>query len=165
MKLFKTRIALAVGLLSTGSFALGATSSDTMGVTATVVDSCNVAATALGLGDYDPIAGTDLDTTTTIDVTCSNGTTYDIGLDAGTTAGATVSARQLSHATAGTLNYALYSDSGRSTNWGDTVASDTVAGTGDGTAQTNTVYGRVPSGQNAVPIGAYTDTINVTVTY
>lgn len=166
MKLFKTRIALAVGLLSTGSLALGATSTDTMAVDATVADSCNVSATALGLGSYDPIAGTDLDGTTTIDVTCSNGTTYDIGLDAGAN-GTTVSDRQMVEDGAGTatLNYALYSDSGRTTIWGDSVGTDTVAGTGDGTAQENIVYGRVPSGQSTVPTGTYADTINVTVTY
>lgn len=39
---------------------------------------------------------------------------------------------------------------------------DTVTGTGDGTAPSLTVYGRIPSGQGAVPTGAYSDTITVT---
>jgi spore coat protein U-like protein len=35
------------------------------------------------------------------------------------------------------INYALYSNSGRTTNWGDTVGIDTVSGTGTGSAQSH----------------------------
>lgn len=149
-----------------GTTSLAATTTTTFGVSATVVDSCSVSASALGFGNVDPVslASTAVDTTTTVDVTCANGTTYDIGLDAGTATGATVTTRQMTSG-ANTLNYALYSDSGRTTNWGETVSTDTVAGTGDGTAQALTVYARIPSGQGVVPTGAYSDTITVTVTY
>jgi spore coat protein U-like protein len=157
-------IALVLALWGTAS--LAATTTTTFGVSATVVDSCSVSATALGFGNVDPVslAGTAVDATTTVDVTCANGTAYDVGLDAGTATGATVTTRQMTSG-ANTLNYALYSDSGRTTNWGNTVATDTVTGTGDGTAQSLTVYGRIPSGQGTVPTGAYSDTITVTVTY
>lgn len=156
--------ALILALWGTASFA--ATTTTTFGVSATVVDSCSVSATALGFGNVDPVslASTAVDATTTVDVTCANGTTYDVGLDAGTASGATVTTRQMTSG-ANTMNYALYSDSGRTTNWGNTVGTDTVAGTGDGTAQSLTVYGRIPSGQGTVPTGAYSDTITVTVTY
>ncbi len=165
MKHLHTRIAVAVGLLSVGSLALGATSTSTIGVSATVEDSCNLTTSALGFGSFAAIDDTNVDATTTIDVTCSNGTSYDVGLDAGTTTEATVTSRQMQHSTSGTLNYSLYSDSGRTTNWGDTVGTDTVSGSGDGTAQTLTVYGRIPSGQQTAPTGSYSDTITVTVTY
>lgn len=165
MKHLQTRIAVAVGLLSVGSFALAATETTTFGVSATVADSCNVTATALGFGSYDPIGATDLDATTTIDVTCSNGTAYDVGLNAGTTTGATVTTRQMQHSTSGTLNYSLFSDSARSANWGDAGGTDVVADTGTGAAKTHTVYGRIPSGQSTSPTGSYSDTITVTVTY
>lgn len=156
--------ALILTLWGTASFA--ATTTTTFGVSATVVDSCAVSATALGFGNVDPVslASTAVDATTTVDVTCANGTTYDVGLDAGTATGATVTTRQMTSG-ANTMNYALYSDSGRTTNWGNTVGTDTVAGTGDGTAQSLTVYGRIASGQGTVPTGAYSDTITVTVTY
>jgi spore coat protein U-like protein len=162
---FSTRLlftALAVfGWTATAS---AATTTTTFGVTATVSDSCSVTASALGFGTIDPTSGTATDATTTIDVTCSNSTTYDIGLDAGTTSGATVTSRQMDDGGGNLLDYALYSDSGRTTNWGDTVGTDTVAGTGDGTAQTHTVYGRVPDQPTAL-VGSYSDTITVTVTY
>ncbi|HEX7027400.1 MAG TPA: spore coat U domain-containing protein [Gammaproteobacteria bacterium] len=157
--------ALILTLWGTVSIA-ATTTTTTFGVSATVVDSCSVSASALGFGNVDPVslASTAVDATTTIDVTCANGTAYDVGLDAGTATGATVTTRQMTSG-ANTLNYALYSDTGRTTNWGETVSTDTVAGTGDGTAQTLTVYARIPSGQGTVPTGAYSDTITVTVTY
>ena len=42
------------------------------------------------------------------------------------------------------VNYSLFSNSGRTTNWGNTVGTDTVSGTGIGSAQSLTVYGRIP---------------------
>ncbi len=48
--------------------------------------------------------------------------------------------------------------------WGNTIGTDTVAGTGTGSNQSLTVYGRVPV--QSTPVGAtYTDTVIVTVTY
>jgi spore coat protein U-like protein len=44
------------------------------------------------------------------------------------------------------------------------VSSDAVAATGNGSAQSFTVYGRVPP-QAAPAPGNYSDTITVTVTY
>ena len=62
------------------------------------------------------------------------------------------------------LNYAVYSNSARSSIWGNTVGSNVVAGTGLGTAQVLTVYGRIPAAQYPAP-GSYTDTITATLTY
>jgi spore coat protein U-like protein len=58
----------------------------------------------------------------------------------------------------------LYSDSGRTTNWGNTVGTDTVSGTGTGSAQSLTAYGRIPSQPTPAP-ATYSDTIVVTLTY
>jgi spore coat protein U-like protein len=64
-----------------------------------------------------------------------------------------------------TLSYSLYQDAGRTTLWGDGSAGTSArSSTGTGTAQTFTVYGRVPSNATA-PVGSYTDTITVTATY
>ena len=109
------------------------------------------------------ILSTNVDQTIDLQVTCTNTTPYNIGLDAGTGSGATVATRKLTSGGA-TVNYTLYSDSGRTTLWGNTVGTDTVAGTGNGTGQTLTVYGRMPPQTTPAP-GTYTDTITVTVTY
>ena len=65
---------------------------------------------------------------------------------------------------ANTIPYAIYSDAPLSTNWGNTIGTDTVSGTGSGILQVFTVYGKIPAGATA-PAGAYTDTVTVTVTY
>ena len=48
--------------------------------------------------------------------------------------------------------------------WGNTVGTDTVAGTGNGASQAYTIRGRVPIQTTPAP-GAYADTVTVTVTY
>src|SRR5262249_25674770 len=87
----------------------------------------------------------------------------NIGLDAGLGTGATVAVRKMSNG-ANTINYSLYSDSGRTTVWGNTIGTNTVAATGNGASQSYTVYGRVPA-QTTPAAAAYTYTITVTVTY
>jgi spore coat protein U-like protein len=62
------------------------------------------------------------------------------------------------------LSYKLFSNSGYTTNWGNTVGTDTVAGTGSGVSQTLTVYGQIPAQQFVRP-GCYTDTVVATLTY
>ena len=62
------------------------------------------------------------------------------------------------------MGYRLFSNSGRTTNWGNTVGTDTVAGTGSGAVQSLTVYGQIPAGQYLRP-GNYADTITATITY
>lgn len=158
-------LVLAGAIFSGTLFA--ATATTTFTVTATVADSCSVAATDLAFGSITPVDNIDFDSTSTVTVTCSNGTSYNTGLDEGSnSSGSTVSTRRMSDGGAPNyLAYQLYSDSGRSTVWGKTIATDTVTGTGDGTGQVLTVYGRVPAGQQTVPTGSYSDTVTVTVTF
>jgi len=139
------------------------TAAATMPVSATVTASCTITATAMAFAAYTNIAIT---STATVTPTCSNTTPYNVGLDVGTATGATVTTRGMFvTGTPGVvLNYGLYSDAGFATVWGPTVGTNTVAGTGSGTAQALTVYGQVLGGQLVAP-GAYTDTITATVTY
>ncbi len=63
------------------------------------------------------------------------------------------------------ITYGLYKDAARSQLWEDAnTPGSTVAGTGTGSAQSATVYGRV-SAQGTPSAGAYSDTVVVTVTY
>jgi spore coat protein U-like protein len=141
--------------------ALAAEATGSFDVSATVGDSCSVSAADLAFGNVDPLSATATTATAAIDVTCSNGTSYDVGLDAGGAAGATVTSRAMGDGDSTTLNYALYTDAART----NTVGTDTVSGTGNGSAQTQTVYGEIPGSQSGVPTGTYSDTINLTVTY
>lgn len=137
----------------------------TFAVTATVLTACVVAAVPLAFGNYDPTSATDTDATSAITVTCTLGTPFQVGLNAGTAAGATVTTRQMTGAVnSDLLDYSLFSDSGRTTNWGNTLDTDTVSVASAGVTDVLTVYGRITAEQN-VSADAYTDTITVTVTY
>lgn len=146
------------------SSAYAATSSTTFTVNANVLAVCTLSATNVNFGNYDAASATPTDTTSTITALCTNGQTYTVALDAGTSAGATVAARQMTSG-ANLLSYGLYIDSGYTTLWGDgTLSTVTVAGTGTGVNQALTVYGRIPSGQHEAQ-GSYADDITATITY
>jgi spore coat protein U-like protein len=152
--------AIAAGIPA--SAAMAATQTTTFQVTANVQAACLInSADDLDFGDY---TGSRIDATSGISVTCTNTTAYNVGLDAGTSAGATVTTRHMTGPGGALLAYNLDSDASRSINWGNTVGVDTVAGTGNGSAQTLTVYGRLPAAQHPSP-GGYTDTITVTLTF
>lgn len=167
MNILKARLSLAMLLLLVnGQAAQAATKTTTFQVTATVNAACSVSATDLAFGVYDPSSATPNDNTSTVTVTCTLATPYDIGLNAGLATGATVTTRQMTGpAATDLLNYSLFSNAGHTINWGNTVSTDTVhVGSATGAAEAHTVYGRIPVGQY-VKAGAYVDTITVTVTY
>ena len=151
---------VGAAMMFTATTAAAATATSTMAVSATVQATCGITASPLAFGTY---ASAQLDAATTLSVSCTNTTAYNVGLDAGTGSGATVAARKMSSGSQ-TLTYAVYSDSGRSTVWGPTVGTNTVTGTGTGAAQTLNVYGRIAAGQLPTP-GSYADTITATITY
>lgn len=138
-----------------------ATVTTTFAVTATVQATCLVSATALAFGTY---TGAVVDATSTVSVTCTNTTPYNVSLNPGLATGATVTTRKMTGPASAVLSYAMYQDSGHSVNWGQTIGTDTVTGTGNGSAQAITVYGETSAGQYVAP-GAYTDAITATVTY
>src|SRR5271169_1247948 len=109
------------------------------------------------------VLAANVDQTSTIQVQCTNTTPYSVSLDAGTGTGATVAARKMTNG-ANTVTYSLYSDAGRTIVWGNTIPTNTVAGTGNGASQAYTVFGRVPPQATPAP-ALYTDTITATVTY
>jgi spore coat protein U-like protein len=141
--------------------ASGNTAAATFTVSATVVATCLVSATPMAFGTY---TGAVVNSTSTISFTCTNTTAYNVGLSAGTATGATVSNRSMTGPASALLSYMLFRDSGRTLNWGNTVGTDTMSGTGSGLQQSFTVYGRITSGQYPRP-GNYADTITATITY
>ena len=151
-----------IPLLNTCPDILGGTTSTSFTVTATVTPSCTVSTVGANFGTVGSLASA-IDTTGTVNVACSNGAPYNVGIGAGNGIGATVSARKMTSG-ANTVTYSLYSNAGRTTVWGNTIGTDTVTGTGVGSNQALTVYGRVPAGISPAP-GTYTDSAIVTVTY
>lgn len=154
--------AMIAGLSLAGSV-WAATDTTTFTVTATVSDACSVEATNLDFGAYDPNALTADEATSTVTATCTLGTNYSIGLDAG---GGTPSSttRAMTGGGGDFLDYELYSDALRTTVWTDLAGANPVAATGTGLAADHTVYGQIPTGQN-VSADSYSDTINVTLEF
>jgi spore coat protein U-like protein len=167
-----------VGLLSAAfatamcGNAFAATSTANLAVSASIASECSIeAAPTLGFGAYSPVGANSganaLNGSGNLSVTCTTGSTaptiaLNDGANPGTGSSGVVPVRQMANGAA-RLGYFLYQEAGRTTVWGDGVTSKAVT-TPDGLAHTETIYGKVPGGQNQ-PVGAYMDTVVVTVTF
>lgn len=112
-----------------------------------------------------PLSGTrtgNLASTSTIDLTCTKRTSWQVGLDDGlhATAGGT---RQMCNPDGACIAYRLNRTSGTNP-WGDDIDVNTVEGTSAGTSQSLTVHGRVDD-QPLLQAGRYSDTVKVVLTY
>ena len=165
---FRIKSAAMLGVVAaavTASPAVAGTQSSSLGVSATVAANCTISTTALAFGSVDTISASAVDGTGGVNIVCTNGSSWTASANAGTGSGATLGTRRMTSGS-NTLAYSLYTDSGRTTVWGDgSTGTSTIANTGTGTTQAFTIYGRVPAGQTSVPAGSYADTVSVTVTY
>jgi spore coat protein U-like protein len=155
-------VAGATALAAPSSYATSKTA--TFDVTLTVQDDCSIAANPMDFGTTG-MMGKNIDQASTLAVTCTAGTPYNVALDAGTAADSTIASRKMANA-GGTasIDYNLYSDVARTQAWGQTVGTDTVSGTGNGDAQSINVYGRVPA-QTTPAAGTYSSTVTATVIF
>lgn len=135
-----------------------ATVSPSFHVTISPIADCLVSVGSLAFGTRGLLTQA-VDATASIGAKCTNGTPYAIALDNGQT-GTSPGARKMTNNGAA-ITYALYTNSARSTLWG---GSQTSNGTGTGTSQTFTVYGRVPAQATPAP-ASYSDSVIVTLSY
>lgn len=132
--------------------------------TATVPARCQAyTTTTLDFGGVPGTITGNIDQTSTIGMTCTGRTAWQVGLDNGLNASGNVR-RMRQGTTAGYVTYELYRDSARTQRWGTTLNTDTLQGTGTGSPQVLTVHGRVPAPQSPAA-GSYSDTVTVTITY
>ncbi len=148
----------AVALLATQFPAQAASGSANFDVSIQVNATCAISASNMSFGSITTGTTSNTDATSSLTVNCSNGTPYTISLDNGTN----YSAGRRMASGASYINYYLYSDNGRSTQWNTTT---TNSGTGSGADQSLTIFGRVPSGQVVTNTGFYADTIIATISY
>lgn len=142
----------------------GASSQFPFTVNGSVPNSCTLTpkpVPSLAFGNVPGPITANVDQATSIGLVCSGRTAWQIGLNNGLHASGTT--RRMRNGAGQFVVYELYRDSPRSLRWGNTLGSDTLAGTGTGAVQSLPVYGRV--GAQAPNIGSYSDTITVTVTY
>ncbi len=137
-----------------------------MTVSADVDPACTVSANNLTFPDYIGAPGLpDTLGSTTIDVTCANLVSYQVGLDNGLYA---LGTRRMLHGTTDFLQYELYTNAIRTLVWDMNFIPgnpNVVSKTGTGLTQSIPVYGKIFAGQNLAPAGGYQDTIVVTVNW
>nr|WP_229258079.1 spore coat protein U domain-containing protein [Duganella margarita] len=138
---------------------------NTFDVTLTIIADCTIAAAPLDFGQSQGVLASTVSVNSSLQVTCTNTTPYNVGLNAGTVAGSSTSARLMAGTTAGNtattvaFNLAMTAGGG---NWGNTQGTDTKSGTGTGSVQTLTVYGSVPAQATPQP-DTYKSTVTATV--
>jgi spore coat protein U-like protein len=145
--------------------AIAGTASGSLATSATVTANCTVSTSALAFGNVDSTSASNVDATGGLSITCTNGSAWTASAGVGAGSGASYANRRM---TAGSdlLNYNIYTSAARTTVWGDgTASTGTIGGTGSGSAQSVTVYGRIAGGQTGVPVGSYADTVAVTISY
>ena len=132
-------------------------------VTMKIVANCTIGANALDFGQTRGVLTTVTNANTTINVTCTNSTPYNLGLNAGTGTGSSGTTRTMSGtgANTGTVQFNLFQTAG-ATLWGDNQGSNTVGATGTGSTVVHTVYGQVPVQATPAP-DTYKSTITATV--
>ncbi len=155
-----SRAALAAAAMAFGLSAAHATTTTTnLTVSLTVTSTCAVSATPLNF--LPSTATSNVDATATISVICGSGTPYSVTLGDGQhPLGVGLRQMQLSGG-GGSLEYSLFSDPARTVSWSGATA---ASGTGTGSGQSIPVYARVPASVGPTP-GAYSDTVQITVTY
>ena len=164
---------LQYGNLGSSSCPTGSlTTSTSTSASATVVTNCNISPTNLNFGTVGLLTA-NVDATTTVAVQCTKATPYTVGLNNGLNF--LSGTRRMKNVGTGTtfVNYGLYTDAARTNAWTTTTSATTCTagaytcaiGTGAGSNQNITVYGRIPA-QCPTPAPAFfTDTIVATVTY
>jgi spore coat protein U-like protein len=159
---------LALGMIAAGP-ALAQTVTAPLAVTATVTDSCVISTTPVAFGTYDATVTnltTPLYAQGAVIFTCTLGSALDVRLTQGANPAVAstpaIPQRQMISG-ANLLPYFLYSNTERTTVWGDTVAT-AVLSTGTGASQSLPVFGQIPAGQNR-PDGGYTDTVTATLVF
>ena len=163
--------ALATACVGLSGKVQAGTATANLTVQMTINASCTVSTATL---TFPPTAGTSLTATavtgtTTMQVNCTNTSPYSIGMGQG----ANYSAGTNRMASSGNyLPYGLYVDGAYThpwttgaTNSSCTTTNDCYLGTGNGSAQTISIYGQVPTTATAPTPGTYTDTVTMTVTY
>lgn len=158
-------VALSTCLVAGAPMAFAQTASGVLTVEVTVVSTCAVGSGTLAFGTVDPAAGTTTPTRVNLNVTCTQGTPFSVGLSDG--ANATGTQRRMKGANQSQyLAYNLFQDSAGTQRFGNSVTAQRLIGqTGLGaTPNSIPVYGSIVAGQSA-PADVYSDTVPITVYY
>jgi spore coat protein U-like protein len=159
----------------TGSFAAmqashAGTSTANVGISTTVIANCSVTSTAVGFGNYDPLAAGANTATGTVVLTCSQGATPSVALSMGANASGS---RRMADGSGNFLPYSIFKPTANTANASCASASTAYDVTAPGfaltaapdtSARTFNLCGSIAPGQS-IPLGAYSDTVVATITF
>ena len=131
------------------------------GAWAMPAQACTISATGVAFGAYDPRSATPKDSTGGVSLNCPSNRSGVVSM---TTGGATSYLPRRMTSGSNQLTYNLFTNSSRTTVWGDGSGGSATLSVAKGFVGTLTIYGRIPAGQN-VRAGSYSDTVTVTVTF
>ncbi|HAB36937.1 MAG TPA: hypothetical protein DCE52_02855 [Rhodobacteraceae bacterium] len=153
--------AMLAGSVGFSSANAGTDVTQNLTVNSSVGAVCTIATEAVAFGAY---TGAQKDAVGKVKHTCTSQLSADIKIGKGTADSGTDAAptRKMKNGV-NTLAYFLYQDSNRQTIWGNDNNTDKNI-TGAGTEEAVEIYGRMTENQVA-PVGTYTDTVLVTITF
>ena len=148
------------------SVAQSVTSTATLAVSASIASSCTISTTGLSFGTY--ASGAATTGSATITATCTNGTGYTILFNEasdGTTAGTyrIYSGGTTSASSSLFLEASFGATSGFSLPITNSL--NAISGTGNGSAQTLTLYGNIASGQTTKVTGSFSRNLTLNLVY
>jgi spore coat protein U-like protein len=137
---------------------------------------CTVTSNGLSFGAYQPLVfGSELRSSestgvTTVSLACTgivSGGSYSLALGP-STVGGSFNPRYLAHAAGGPpMAFNVYRDPAYTILWGNGSTGALITGTlpAGNSTQSHFAYGRVPPGQNTLKPGAFTGSLDITITY
>lgn len=153
--------------LCSGATTVTGTSTFGFTASATVDNHCYVTTNDLNFGSVSSLAAGPITGTSTLNVQCSNGTPYQVGLSNGVNSTGDTNRSMKNTSTAVLVRYDLYQDAARSVRWGNNSAAggDTLNNqTGTGAYTPITIYGQAYPDASTTA-GNYADTVTVTLYY
>jgi len=153
---------------ATGSdVAAQTTSTATITVSASIAASCTITTANLSFGTYNPSA--DSTGTATITATCTNGTPYNINFstapDGATTDNYKLYSAGISASASSLWLEASFGATAGFTNLITNGNTYTISGTGNGSAQSKTLYGKIATGQTGRVATSFSQTLTLNLVY
>lgn len=154
-------------LFGATTVAFASTTTGSLNAVTEVMSMCEMTGGNINFGNYDPLVenkSSPLDAVGTFTIACTKGTSATLSLDGGQySAHANGTTRAMSSGGA-YLSYDLYTSAARSTVW-SLVNTVSYLSTSKATSTSQSVWGRIPAGQN-VPGGVvYNDIVTVTANF
>lgn len=131
-------------------------------VTASIVNECNISDADLEFGVYGIFEPGDNTKSKQIEIHCTNGTSITVSASNGLHYESNTRRMKVADEDS-FLEYNLLTTQGGENEWNtvNTIPYSQI----NGDAGTITVYGKIPAGQTAAVVGAYSDTVTLTVAY